>query len=475
MPHPFQKRKDVRVVEAGTLHIDSSRLDKPRRFANKLKSCEIFACHAASIVAAHRLKRDPSKRVDELGPVDPKEIDSWLQDAKDLGFVVPKYEELTKRTRKDDNRVIIIGAGPSGLALAGALQCRGVPHLILEQQTEKNSFGSWKRHFSGLEITTQRKWCNLPGFECDKDHASEYLTANEYENYLYQYAKRFDICIERGITVKKIRKGNSGNWIVECTNKCIFETPFVVVATGKNRIAIRDAPDGLVEQLTKSKIKVFHSSDLNNEKSWEQVIGAARDNKLCMIGFGNSASDISNAILSKNPDSTIHLSVRTVPPIFPRQRGFLRVDTIGFFVRVLPTPVQEAVVALLWRCLPAAVTCDRAFPSNLPRWSRINGRVPVIDKYNRITEGLVSGAIIPHGPIQQAFKDGEVMFDDGKVLSFDVAILATGYQSDRIVMREDRYNGLYCCGFGNEKFLPIKTLSEEAEKIAMEISAEIRS
>jgi hypothetical protein len=56
VPHPLACRTDVRIIEAGTLHMNLSNLDRPRRFTNKLKGHEIYACHAAGIVAAHCLK-----------------------------------------------------------------------------------------------------------------------------------------------------------------------------------------------------------------------------------------------------------------------------------------------------------------------------------------------------------------------------------------------------------------------------------
>mmetsp|Transcript_24180 Transcript_24180/g.35161 ORF Transcript_24180/g.35161 Transcript_24180/m.35161 type:complete len:266 (-) Transcript_24180:172-969(-) len=56
VPHCLYERKDVRVVEAGTLHMDLTRLDRHCLFSNMMKGHEIFACHAAGIVAAHGLK-----------------------------------------------------------------------------------------------------------------------------------------------------------------------------------------------------------------------------------------------------------------------------------------------------------------------------------------------------------------------------------------------------------------------------------
>jgi hypothetical protein len=53
--------------------------------------------------------------------------------------------------------------------------------------------------------------------------------------------------------------------------------------------------------------------------------------------------------------------------------------------------------------------------------------------------------------------------------------MATGYEKECILPREDHLNGVFHIGFGSEKFLPLKTIGEEAERIAKEIAeSEIR-
>jgi putative flavoprotein involved in K+ transport len=480
VPHPLHNRKDVRVIEAGTLHMDLSRLDRPRQFTNKLKDHEIFACHAAGLVAAQRIKCGKLELgMHETGPVDPNSMDGWLKDAEALGFSVPFVEPVQPAMATGPSGVVI-GAGPAGLAVAASLRLRGVLCTVLEEQTDPDAFGSWEKHFSGLEVTTQKHWCQLPGFAMsDKDFPGEFVTAKDYSRYLKLYTQRFGIKIERGFRVKRIaRGGDVAPWIVECEG---CEEPWVasavVVATGKNRVPMRETSGKTCSKLSKAGIRVVHSTDLKDDQTWKKAITAAHDGKLCIVGFGNSAADICTIVLQscgrKNGSTAIHVAVRTVPPVFPRRHWFLRVDTMGFIIRWMPSIIQEQLLRLLWWIIPISAACNAAFPDHLPRWRKVDGRVPVIDKYGQVASGLQSGAIIGHGPIRHVSSEG-ITFEDtsgigGNSVSIDMVIMATGYTHDCLITREDRLNGLYLAGFGNERFLPLKTIGEEAKTIARDI------
>jgi putative flavoprotein involved in K+ transport len=491
VPHPLARRKDIRVIEGGTLHMDLSRLDRPRCFTNKLKEHEIFACHAAGIVAAHRIKCGLvgiDGIVHETGPVDPHTMDDWLKDANALGFSVPIVDPVVS---SHDNciskmpTVVVVGAGPAGLAVAASLRRRGIPCTVLEEQTDLDAFGSWGQHFSGLEVTSQKKWCHLPGFPMSKeDFPDEYVTASDYQRYLRLYTRRFGITVQRGFRVKHIERGgkNTAPWIVECDSSCkSIPALAVVVATGKHRIPQRDTSDQVCLKLHNAGIHTVHSTELKDDASWEKAINAARKGKLCIVGLGNSAADICTSILkSCGPafgDTAVHLAVRTVPPVFPRRSGPFRVDTVGSMIRRVPTAVQEATIRLLWRSLPCSSACDEAFPAHLPRWSRFAGRVPVIDKQGLIKSGLESGVIVPHGPIQNVSSEG-VLFEDAVEacslgVPIDMVIMATGYKREVLIPREDRLNGLFLVGFSNDRLLPLKTIGEESERIAVDIARSI--
>jgi hypothetical protein len=125
VPHPLASRRDVQVVEAGMLHMNTANLDRPRRFTNKLKNHEIYACHVAGIVAANRLKSGidypGNLGKHEVGPIDIETMDEWLKDARALGFCIPSVSVKRNEPNSLKSPVIIIGAGPSGLAVAASL------------------------------------------------------------------------------------------------------------------------------------------------------------------------------------------------------------------------------------------------------------------------------------------------------------------------------------------------------------------
>ena len=56
--------------------------------------------------------------------------------------------------------VVVVGAGPAGLAVAGALRARGVETRILE--ADKAVGSSWRRHYDRLHLHTDRGHSGLP-------------------------------------------------------------------------------------------------------------------------------------------------------------------------------------------------------------------------------------------------------------------------------------------------------------------------
>ena len=306
----------------------------------------------------------------------------------------------------------------------------------------------------------------------------ETLSADDYRRYLHLYAARFGISIRRGVRVSSIDKGDAKvPWTVQVEGGECVSASAVVVATGKNRIPNRTTCKDLADRLIAANILSLHTVDLRDEKSWSQAIDAAKKGRLAIVGFGNSAADVASALLQKCPSTAkIHIAARSVPPVFPRKVSFLRVDTIGYYsVRWLPGLVQDLVVRTLWWGIPSSRICNTAFPSHLRRWEHIWGRVPVIDKDGTIVSGFQSGRLVGHGPVVHVDLQA-LHFDDHRnakneeSVGIDMVIFATGYNASCLVSREDNLNGLYKCGFENDRLLPIQSIGEQAQRIATQIA-----
>ena len=85
------------------------------------------------------------------------------------------------------NGPVIVGAGPSGLAVAAGLKDQGVPFIILERA---NCIASlWQnRTYDRLKLHLPKQFCQLPNFPFPEDFP-EYPTKFQFIKYLESYAR----------------------------------------------------------------------------------------------------------------------------------------------------------------------------------------------------------------------------------------------------------------------------------------------
>ena len=60
----------------------------------------------------------------------------------------------------ETTKVVVIGAGPSGLAVGACLQQRQIDFIILEKEHQVGS--SWRRHYERLHLHTIKSRSSLP-------------------------------------------------------------------------------------------------------------------------------------------------------------------------------------------------------------------------------------------------------------------------------------------------------------------------
>ena len=97
--------------------------------------------------------------------------------------------------------VIIVGGGPAGLAVAGALKQRGIASTILEQG--ENVGTSWRHHYERLHLHTVRSLSALPGRPIPAE-MGRWVAREDLVRYLEEYAAKFDLEIRFGTEVTRI-------------------------------------------------------------------------------------------------------------------------------------------------------------------------------------------------------------------------------------------------------------------------------
>jgi len=93
----------------------------------------------------------------------------------------------------DRHDVIIIGAGPSALALAASLQSKQVNFRIFDGKGVAG--GAYNDMYADMQLASPAKYVSLPGLPLR--HDNEYIKAGDYLNYLQRYARHFALEVEK--------------------------------------------------------------------------------------------------------------------------------------------------------------------------------------------------------------------------------------------------------------------------------------
>ena len=87
--------------------------------------------------------------------------------------------------------VLIVGAGPAGLATAACLTQLSIPYVIVER--EDCSASLWRnRAYDRLKLHLAKEFCELPHMAYPAD-APTYIPKDQFVKYLDNYTDRFDI------------------------------------------------------------------------------------------------------------------------------------------------------------------------------------------------------------------------------------------------------------------------------------------
>ncbi len=200
-----------------------------------------------------------------------------------------------------DSEVLIVGAGPAGLATAWALERAGVRPRIVERADRVCS--SWYGHYESLRLNSPRRWSSLPGAVMER-RLGQWVRRDDFIEYVTRYARRLRTEVELGVEVGRVDRDGDG-WRVESSSGPLHASN-VVVATGLNASAYtprwpgRDSFAG----------ELLHATEYRNAEPF-------RGRDVLVVGIGASGMDIS-VDLARNGAGRVRVAVRNPPVIFRR-------------------------------------------------------------------------------------------------------------------------------------------------------------
>jgi hypothetical protein len=302
----------------------------------------------------------------------------------------------------------VVGGGASGLSAAAALKTRGIDVVVLEEDARIG--GTWARRYDRLHLHTVRGFSGLAHYGIPR-RFPPYLSRDQFVEYLTEYAEHFDLTVVTANPVGRISRDAAANeWKITTVTGVTWRSRAVVIATGQYRIPVEPRwPGG-----DKYRGRLSHSSSYSNASPY---IGK----RVLVVGAGNSGAEIATDI-AENGGAMVALSIRTPPPIVPRDPFGMPVQRTGILLSFLPSWIADRVGRLTSRLVLGDLT---AYRIPRPKWGPFSARrVPLIDVgfVNAVKRGLVQIR-----PALSSLTATGAVYSDGVEEPYHAIIAATGF------------------------------------------------
>jgi cation diffusion facilitator CzcD-associated flavoprotein CzcO len=306
-----------------------------------------------------------------------------------------------------DAEVLVVGAGPAGLATAACLRRRGIDTLVVDRGSSVGE--SWRTRYDRLHLHTPRVQSALPGLRIPR-RAGRWVGKDDMADYLRRYAEHHGIQPRFGTEVQRLERTDDGWAAVTAEGKLSVRQ--VVLATGYNRTPFLPAWPGSFAG------PVVHASEYTSPEPYR-----AKD--VLVVGAGNTGAEIA-ADLAESGAERVRLSVRTPPNVVPRSLGPIPITLMAVPMDFSPAWLVDPINRLLQRLTLGDLT-RHGLPrarSGVVAQLRATGVTPTIDV--GLVKELRAGRVTPVAAVER-FDDGAVVLTDGTRLTPDAVIAATGY------------------------------------------------
>ncbi|KAL3724513.1 hypothetical protein ACJRO7_029653 [Eucalyptus globulus] len=352
--------------------------------------------------------------------------------------------------------VLIVGAGPSGLAVSNCLSHLSIPNIVLER--EDCSASLWrKRSYDRLTLHLAKEFCSLP-YMLHASSSSTFIPRKCFIEYIDTYISRFGIepryC--RSVEAASYLE-NEGKWKVEARNtstqdKEVYGARFLVVATGENS-------EGFIPELPGLdgfEGKIIHSSEYKSGKDYE-------NKEVLVVGCGNSGMEISYDL--SNFGARTSIVIRNPFHVLNKEMVYIGM-LLSKYVAMTIADVVTTFIGKLWYGNLTKYGIRR--PTKGPFQLKVaTGKTPVIGigKIKKIQSGDIK--VLPE---IVRMNGNDVVFENSFVKRFNDIIFAMGYRSIanhwlkdyEYIMNKDGMpkrpcphhwkggNGIYCAGFSKQ-------------------------
>jgi NADPH-dependent 2,4-dienoyl-CoA reductase/sulfur reductase-like enzyme len=308
------------------------------------------------------------------------------------------------------NTVVVVGAGPAGIASALALKDAGLRPLVIERGDAVGT--SWReRRYDRLHLNTSGRLSHLPGRPYPEG-TPEFPSRDQFVEHLEQGAGEDGIDLLLDTEVETIDRNDDG-WLV-WTSAGKLHTRQLVIATGHQNTPFIPEWQGIPGY----EGELIHSSEYRNPDPY-------RRRSVLVVGSGNSGMEIAHD-LAEGGAAQVRLSVRTPPNMIGR--GGTPGELFASLLYLLPPRMADAI-ARFGRRMEIGDLSEFGFPvpeeglySRLRRIDAVPAILPeeIVESIKERRFEVVAGVDSLDGP--------RVVLSDGAHLEPDAVVCATGYR-----------------------------------------------
>lgn len=285
--------------------------------------------------------------------------------------------------------VLILGAGPAGLALAFELKRRGVDTLLLERGAAVGH--SWAQMPTSLKLVSPWKANWLPGSDPHSHPANHELSRDEYCAALQEHARLNELPVQTHTEVSDVTRRIDGGFDVH-TSAGTFSASLLVNATGCFAHPFTPVFSGARE----SSLPQFHFANYRDAQRLREIIVQPRG-RILIVGKRLSAGQA----LVELVDGGFEVALSCRGPI---QFG---AGPFGWWIFFRIHPLLERLQLRL------RGEAARGFPSVMP-----GGRA----------RQLIGTGQVKTFPDIARFENRRVVFTDSSALEPDAVLYATGFR-----------------------------------------------